>query len=196
VPRPSWNIGAGVFASGSQLFGASGESVPTYAAALERRLGSRTWLALNARFSYTGRDLIPPSSNTDPSPAPLRVNTSNGAALLGLRHVFAQGLVDVSGHAALFGRFQRVAGDQLRAIGAIGQAGLGDGNSFGVLVGMAAERELIEALGLRLSLDVGTFNVWSEDSTRLVDGVEQHTTLGSTRVALALAPALQLHFYF
>jgi hypothetical protein len=172
-------------------------SVPAYSAALERRLGARTWIALNARFSHDARDSLPFPTNTDPNPTTLRITTTSAAALLGLRYIFVHGLVDVSGYSGLFANVRAINGEDLRASGAVGQTGGGGRRDVGLFVGMAVERELIEALALRLSLDLAAGSISAVDSSRLDEaGVEHHQWLMTERAAFSIDPGLQLHFYF
>jgi hypothetical protein len=172
------------------------QSVPTYNATLERRLGGRAWLALNARFSYVTREAPLSPSTEDPNPAgTYRVSTSSAGVLLGVRYVFAHGLVDVSGSAAAFLNYQHVEGN--KGDGVLAPLGSGSKRELGMLLGMAVERELIEALALRLSLDLASAGVGFQDSPRIDDvGVKQPRTLVTGRLAFALEPGLHLHFYF
>jgi hypothetical protein len=191
---PWWNIGAGIyFASGFD----PGITVPSYEGGFERRLGDRTWLGFNARFARETRDLLPYATQAEPNPAPIRIHTTSGAVLLGLRHVFAHGVVDVSVFAAAFGRFRHVNGDLLKASGASGLAGAGNGSGFGLLAGLAVERELLDALSLRLSLDLASVSIESDEATRRQnDGTEQKTSLPTTQASVGITPSLQLRFYF
>jgi hypothetical protein len=193
-PVPSWNVGAGIFSRGSLMMPVE-QSVATYNATLEHRLGRRAWLALNARFSYVTREAPVYATTTDANPAgTYRVSTSSAGVLLGARYVFAQGLVDVSGSAVAFLNYQHVKGAE--AGGAL--AGFpGSRRELGLLLGMTVERELIEALALRLSLDLASAGVGFQDSLRIDDvGVEQTRILVTGRLALAIEPGLNLHFYF
>lgn len=193
-PVPSWNVGAGIFSSGG-LIGLSGDGSPTYDAGLERRLGRRAWLALNARVGYFTREASVYPTTADPNPSgTYRARTSWASALLGARYVFAHGLVDVSGSAAAFLNYQRVKGEESGT-----PAGLGpvSKRELGLLLGMAVERELIEALTLRLSLDLASAGVGFQDSPWIDDvGVKQPRILVTGRLAFAIEPGLHLHFYF
>lgn len=190
---PSWNVGAGIF-SNSGLGALSGLGVG-YAAGLERRLGRRAWLALNARGAYVSREAPVSPTNADPNPAgTYRVRTSSASALLGVRYVFAHGLVDVSGSAAAYLDYQHIENDE--PSGSL-QLESGSKRELGLLLGMAVERELIEALALRLSLDLASASAAFYDSPRIDDvGVKQPRTLVTGRLGFAVEPGLHLHFYF
>lgn len=197
-PLRNWNLGAGLFASGEGLAGAFSQTAPTYQTALERRLGDHTWLALDARFSYQTfeRPNVATSDNPNPS-ATSRFEMSNATLLLGARQVFVDGVVDVSGYAAVLAGYHDISGDALEALGALSLLGGGDGYDLGLLAGIAVERELLDALALRLSMDLASARLSSDEAQyRGLAGDTQTTELGSARAALVLRPGLQLHFYF
>jgi hypothetical protein len=163
-------------------------------------VGARTWLALNALGSYESRDTpLSLSSNAVGGRTQIAVNTGAFALLLGLRHVFAQGIVDFSMFAAAFGSYQSVGGGPLRSGESVsGLPAPGDTTrSLGVLAGLAVERELIDGLALRLSVDTLSASI-SNDESVFVDsiGFEKRTDFGTRRAGLSLRPGLQLYFYF
>jgi hypothetical protein len=192
---PSWNVGAGIFSSSSGLGALSGFGFVGYGAGLERRLGPRAWLALNTRLGYLSREAPVYPTNADLNPAgTYRQRTSSAGALLGVRYVFAHGLVDVSGSGAAYLDYQHTENDERS--GSL-QLESGSKRELGLLLGMAVERELIEALALRLSLDVGSASVAFQDSPWVDEvGVKQPRTLVTGRLGLAIEPGLHLHFYF
>jgi hypothetical protein len=195
-PVRNWNLGAGLFVPAEGLAGAFSQTSPTYQTALERRVGERTWLALDARLSYETLERPALTANVTFSDT-TRIEMSNAALLLGVRQVFVEGVVDVSGYAAVLAGYHVVSGDELGTSGALASIGGGDGYDLGLLAGIAVERELIDALALRLLVDLASARL-SSDQAQQLDGAgdTQATDLGSARAALALRPGLQLHFYF
>ena len=188
-----YNLGAGLL-FGDSILGVSGLNAPTYHAALELRLGRRAWLALNGRFTYESRESAPLGADTLVA---TRVNTTTTAGLLGIRYIFVQHLVDVAFFTGAFAAYQHVSGSQLQASGATGLFSNAPDRYIGLLAGLAVERELIDALALRLSLDLGGGYLGRSRAVQLdANGVEQHLDLNSARVELSLRPGLQLHFYF
>ncbi|HEX2871114.1 MAG TPA: hypothetical protein VHP33_07660 [Polyangiaceae bacterium] len=171
---------------------------PSYQTALERRVGDHTWLALDARFSYDTFERPATGTSADPNPSGnVRLEVSSAALLLGARQVFVNGVVDVSGYAALLAGYHDVKGDVLGALGALSLLGGGDGYDLGLLAGISVERELLDALALRLCMDLASARLSSDEAQyRDAAGDIQTTDLGSARAALVLRPGLQLHFYF
>lgn len=196
APR-NWNIGAGIAASGEGFNTFFTRGLPGYRAALERRVGNRTWLAINAQVGYDSVESLEASTSANPNPTEtVTVNQTNTSVLLGARHVFVEGVVDVSGYSAVLAGYHTVSGDTLAASGAFALLG-GDGYDLGLLLGVAVERELIDALALRLAVDLASAKLSSEEaSNRGSAGETQKTPLGRARAALNVLPSLQLHFYF
>ena len=204
-PLPNWNVGAGIFAGGDSLFGFSALSgvsaltAPTYGAAFERRVGPRTWLALNAMGSYDSRDVPITPADEPPVRSAAAVHSLSGSFLLGLRHEIVQSLVNVSVFAAGVISAQRVRPDTLRS--SESYQGLqytpSNARSVGFVGGMTVERQLIEALALRLSLDLASLS-FSRTTTETIDGlgVGTPTSFSARRFGVAVRPGLQLHFYF
>lgn len=195
APR-DWSVGAGIMATGDGFNTYFSRGMPLYHAALERRIGEHTWLALNARAGYdTNQRLALTLSSSDKDTATIDMATAS--ILLGARQVFVEGLVEVSGYAAIMAGYHDVMGDELAATGATAILGGGDGYDLGLLLGVAVERELIDALALRLALDLVSARISTEQaSTRDDAGKTQTTPLTSGRAALNVQPALQLYFYF
>jgi hypothetical protein len=159
-------------------------------------LGERSWLALNARVSYDSLE-TPLRTGGDFTGETAYLKTTNVAALLGVRHAFVQGVVEVSGYAAVSAGYRDTNQQELADRGATSLLGIGDGYDLGLLFGTAIERELIDALALRLSLDLASATISSSESTRVDDaGTTRNTRLGAGHLGLTIRPALQLHFYF
>ncbi len=204
-PLPNWNAGAGIFAGGDSLFGFSGFSglaalsAPTYGAAFERRVGPRTWLALNAMGSYDSRDVPVTPADEPPIRGAAAVHSLSGSLLLGLRHEIVQSLVTVSVFAAGVISAQRIRPDTLRSSESYQglQYSPSNARSVGFVGGMTVERQLIEALALRLSLDLASLS-FSRTTTETIDGlgVGTPTSFSARRFGVAVRPGLQLHFYF
>jgi hypothetical protein len=204
-PLPNWNVGAGIFAGGDSVFGLSGLSglaalsTPAYGAAVERRVGPRTWLALNAMGSYENRDLAITPAEVPPIRSSAAVHSLSGSFLLGLRHEIVQSLVNVSIFAAGAISAQRVRPDTLRSSEKYQTYGYTPSNARGVgfIAGMTVERQLVEALALRLSLDIASLS-FTRTTTETIDGLGVGTpvSLSARRFGISIRPGLQLHFYF
>jgi hypothetical protein len=195
APR-DWNVGAGIMATGDGFNMFFSRGMPLYHAALERRVGEHTWFAFNARAGYdTDQRLASTLSISDEDTATIDMATAS--ILLGARQVFVEGLVEVSGYAAIMAGYHDVMGDELAATGATAILGGGDGYDLGLLLGVAVERELIDALALRLALDLVSARISTEEASKRDETGKTHTTpLTSGRAALNVQPSLQLHFYF
>lgn len=195
-PSPNWNLGAGIGLSVDSL-GLTSATVPTYEAALERRLGRRTWLALHARASYEGREVPGDWQPEQTERVTRRSSTTSLAALLGLRYVFVKGVVDVSVFAGVFAAYQHVGGVHGGEGGLAGLSAPIDSRALGVLAGLAVERELVDGLGLRLSLDSAAASLSHEEWLTIDNAGDERTfSLSSQRLGLSMRPSLQLHFYF
>jgi hypothetical protein len=194
-----WSLGAGIgIGFTGDAFAALGPApVPTYEAALERRLGQRTWLALNARMSYDSRD-VPGDFQADDTERPMhRTATTSLGGLLGLRYVFVEGVVDVSAFAGAFAAYHHVDGIHGGDGGLAGLSAAINSRVVGLLAGVAVERELVDALGLRLALDLATAS-FSRDQWLTINtaGEEGTSSAFSQRLGVSMRPSLQLHFYF
>jgi hypothetical protein len=113
---------------------------------------------------------------------------------LGLRYVFVQSVVEVSGELAAFGRYKTVNSLQIAGVAGSGNV---RARSLGLVAGLSAERELIQGLALRLTMRLARASVES-DTTRGQDslGVSLDTDTTSSNVALIAEPSLALYFYF
>ncbi len=189
-------VGYGGYASLAGLAG--GEMLtPEYRTTIERRLGARTWLGLNASFVYTS-DEEPVSSSDPDAREKLTLKTTSLGVLLGARQVVARSVVDFSLFGGVFLLHRSTAGDLRAGESVSAYQEPGDSSSaLGALLGFALERELIDDLALRLSIEVASVRL---SRTKYVahedDGSERTVKLDWRQFNLALAPALQLHFYF
>ncbi len=199
-PLRGWNVGAGLGYGGSLAYAgalAGVESSPEYRSSLERRLWSRTWLAFNLQFSYDAYEEPISSDSPDAREKLNRRYTSQGA-LLGLRQVVAKSVVELSLFAGVFAAHASYSGDDLRP----GESGYfsnlpgSNRSSLGALFGLAVERELIDDLALRLSLDVASARVSRWKQVQQNGDERTSVKLDERRVDVALGPALQIHFYF
>jgi hypothetical protein len=181
---------------GNNAFGDASPTGPlSYGASLERRLGGRTWLALNARLSYQSDESTGLASSSPTTT--YRLDTTSTAVLLGLRYVFARGVVDASFFGAAFAGYRHTSGDRLHASGSTGIFSILPDRYVGVLAGVAVERELIEALALRLSLNLATAQYGWREALKLDENDnEQRIPLSSGSVGFTIVPGIELHFYF
>lgn len=163
----------------------------------EVALAGSTWLMLNAAASHSKFDspvinLVDPAKDRTQR---LTQNTVIGTA--GVRQILVGGLVDFS----VFGGIQ--AGNSWVNGDALGPAELSAGVeagssalSVGALAGVAAERELVESLALRIGVDVVSARWTRTTSAQMTDDGVKETHLRETRVALELDPSLELRLYF
>jgi hypothetical protein len=130
----------------------------------------------------------------------LELTTTYIALLVGVRQVVAKGVVDVSVAATVGGGRTGIAGDRRRANETLSYYGLDAGDhtvALGVGFGISVERELIPALTLRLATDLlGASFTRMRDVSVDSDGVATADDHDAFAAEVALAPALELHFYF
>lgn len=70
---------------------------------------------------------------------------------------------------------------------------------IGLLTGLAVERELIEALALRLIVDLASASIVRSQTVEPAvyeSDVTVERDLATKQVSLLVRPGLQLHFYF
>jgi hypothetical protein len=167
-------------------------------ASLERRLGSTTWLLLNGSFSHGSSD-VPVANSDDPAAQrTLTVTANSAAALLGVRQILATGLVSVSVHAGIEVAGAWIGG-QLTEPPEYIQSGLRPGiksTLLGVTAGFAFERELVEALALRIAVDLASAARLSNKSADFRDGVRRETVERHSGFGVGVAPSLELRLYF
>jgi hypothetical protein len=197
---PGWNVGGGL--RGAEGYGvqASDAIAPMYSAVIERRLGRTTWLALSGAAGYSATD-VPVSDSTDDPNArdQIEVRTASVAVLLGARQVLVKGVVDLSLTFGAFIAHESIGGDALRpteSTGLFWRPGT-TSRTVGLLAGIALERELVEALSLRLSLDVASAT-WSKFTYLDFDELDrrQERKEDEKQIRLSLRPGLAVHFYF
>jgi hypothetical protein len=195
-PASSWNVGAGVSSSGDSM--AQVVLVPGYRAALERRLGQRSWLALNALGGYERRDTpLQLSENARGGRTQVQTYDADIAVFFGLRYAFVQGVVEVSLLTGVFGSYEKMGRQKLRSGETAFGTLPGSIRKIGIVGGLAVERELVEALGLRLSLDMVSASISSVENVSTDDiGFEKTTDSSAHGIGLAIRPSLALHFYF
>jgi hypothetical protein len=208
APELDWTVGAGLISRGGAIDLGDLVSGPAYAAALERRLGGETWVWLNVHGAYERRDVPVRSlvgSSTDPNqPIPreqISLATSTATLQLGMRQGFIEGIVDASFYLGAFVGYTSVTGDELRSTeSTLSFVAAGSKQRvIGLLAGMAVERELVEALALRLVMDLASASIVRAQTVEPAgyDGdVAVKRDLATKQVSLQVRPGLQLHFYF
>ncbi len=115
-----------------------------------------------------------------------------------MRHEIAHGLVDVSIFAAGVISAQRIRQDSLRSSESFVSYQYLPSNTrtVGLVAGLTVERELVEALALRLSLDMASVS-FSRATIETMNGIGgSPASLSSRRFGIAIRPGLKLHFYF
>jgi hypothetical protein len=209
---PDWSLGAGVGLGVSALGGLSGvqalQSPPTPALRLsfEHRVGDSTWLILNAvaLTSASNEPIESINGNSGglgafgtPTRTTLAVRDSRVSALLGVRQVMVHAVVDLSLYGAVFASYESFSGDDLRSGEVVQQTPGSNADTFGIVGGLAVERELIPNLAVRLTADLVQANT-TKTNVASSDGLGNVTTtkfVGNT-VGLILSPSLDLQFYF
>ena len=191
-------MGAGLaITAGAGLGGLVG--APLYSAVLERRIGAQTWLAFDVGLAYDSREqqLSPVFGGDALERETIRVYSSNTSLLLGLRHAFVQKLVEVSLIGSLGVSRRSMWRDGLREGETIASLESIPNKQYqvGVLGSLTLERELIEALALRLALDVASLSFASSES-KSDDALAGPHSRQSWQAAVLLQAGLQLHFYF
>lgn len=191
APAAFSDIPAGVFATPSALVRA-----PSYALSVERRLGATTWLFVGTTILYRGEDAIARAS--DDTERTVRRTFTTLGGLLGIRQIVVSHVVDLSIWGALSAARLAIGGDRLNADETIsGSVRPGsDAVAVGFSAGLALERELLEALSVRLTAQVGSVNNVSESNLVIDNGQEEAEEASRLSLELYLRPGLALHFYF
>jgi hypothetical protein len=199
--RYGWNLGAGVGLGSYGILGSieGGGTVPTFQMSIERRVGPKTWLVLNALFQNSVTD-VELESNFDPTLRRTVERSSNAiGGLIGLRHAIVSGIAEVSlfgtvgatywwiggprpGEDESYGSYPTLPGTKSKAFEAVG--------------GLTVERELIEALTLRLSTGVAALRVGDESEVVAAGEGVRRRNRSFASLRLELAPVLELRFYF
>ena len=208
VPEPPpaprhWNLGAGLgFAptAGGILFGdylLSSQTLP-FRVSLEKSLGKTTWLMLNGAFSHVA-DEAPVTNLIDPD-APRRKVERRYSLIVGtfgVRQIVVSGLVDISVFGGLEAGNAWIDGEATTEDEVA--IGTDPGSStvlFGILAGIAVERELVESLSLRIAVDVGSMT-WLWATTRRIEGDRtEKLDVHRSSFELLMVPALELRLYF
>lgn len=195
-----WALGGGVGASDFSTGSFWSQAQPLYRGMLERRIGARSWLTLNTLFSYYSHE-SPVIATNGMAPSRERAHVSSTAftLLLGVRYAFVQGPVEVSASLAGYGAMQHGGGDDLQGGESVEGVLIarGDTSAIGAVAGLSVERELIDALGLRLSMDVGSIGYSRGDTWQLdQSGNRLHERTNGVTASVNLRPSLILSFYF
>ena len=204
APR-AWNLGAGLAfdpdlgfdapaAEGAYLLSAAPLPIRL---SVEKSLGATTWLMLNGAFSHSTEDV--PVTNLVELGESRTISLSENAlvATVGVRQIVASGLVDFS----LFGGLEVgnawVDGEGITAEEfAPGPQAGSSTLLFGILAGIAVERELVESLSLRVPINVAAVTwMWATTARVTEDGIEE-TDLERSAFSLVMSPAIELRLYF
>lgn len=202
-PPYDWNVGAGIFFGDETASPSSLIVAPRYAAILERRLGGQTWIGLNVMGGYQKREVPVQALSPDAEPnrrLELDVTTTSAGVILGIRQTFVEGIVNASVFLGAFAGYEAIDGDELgpeESVSLFEEPG-SKKRVIGLLGGLAVERRLVEALSLRLSLDLARASVVRTQSVErdYADGERLDRDLTARELTLSVRPALQLHFYF
>jgi hypothetical protein len=165
---------------------------------LEKSLGKTTWLMLNGAFSHLA-DEAPVTNLIDPSAPRRKVERSYSLVVgtLGVRQIVVSGLVDVSVFGGLEAGNAWIDGEATTEDEVA--IGTDPGSStvlFGILAGIAVERELIESLSLRIAVDVASMT-WLWATTQRIEGDRtEKLDVQRSSFELLMVPALELRLYF
>jgi hypothetical protein len=186
----AWSLGAGV----GVAYDGYNALTPNYHTALERRLSDNNWLLLNLSATHDTVEMPATASSTGTTASG---SNTTLAALLGARHVFVHGVVDVSLFGAVLGQYRNLE----YGVALIPQqAGLGPDAklySLGFQGGLSVERELAEALAVRLSVRLASLSIDHGTGHRTdAQGVTHSSNIDGSSFDLYALPALALYFYF
>jgi hypothetical protein len=119
------------------------------------------------------------------------------SVIVGLWHGFDSGIAQVSLFATGSASYEWIGGDTLAEDESIwGPQSGSTATTYKLLAGIGVERELIEALALRLSTAIAGVT-WSEaEHVEMTADGEKRTTLASAAFRVRLRPALDVRFYF
>lgn len=152
---------------------------------------------LNGAFAHTSED-VPVLDLVDPNQMRTIALTENSfVATLAVRQVLVRGIVDLSvfggpevGNAWVDG--EGIEPDEFAP-------GVQAGSStflFGILAGIAVERELVPQLSLRIPVNVMSVTwLWATTARVTDDGIEK-TKLQRSGFELVMDPAIELRLYF
>jgi hypothetical protein len=109
----------------------------------------------------------------------------------------AHGIVDVSLHVAAGVAHAAISGEAPRPNEYVSVVPGARATTFALLAGFSVERELIDALALRLTMDVANASFSKVDTlTYASDGTRTGGSQSSRNLGLSLSPAVLLQFYF
>jgi hypothetical protein len=204
APAPrNWNLGAGIgfgVSNAGPLFGdylLSTRPLP-FRLSLEKSLGETTWLMMNGAFTHVA-DEIPVTNLIDPTAERRKVERSYNVVVgtLGIRQIVVSGLVDFSVFGGLEAGNAWINGEATTEEEVA--IGTDPGSStvlFGILAGIAVERELIESLSLRIAVDVASMT-WLWATTKRIEGDSaEELDIRRSGFELLMVPALELRLYF
>lgn len=208
-PKPRaprrWNLGAGLGFDPDLGFGApaaegayllSAEPLPLRLS-VEKSLGESTWLMLNGAFSHSTED-VPVTNLVELGESRTISLTENAVvATAGVRQILGAGLVDFSVFGGLEVGNAWVDGEGITAEEfAPGPQAGSSTFLFGILAGIAVERELVESLSLRVPINVAAVTwMWATTARVTEDGIEE-TDLERSAFSLVMSPAIELRLYF
>jgi hypothetical protein len=197
-----WNLGAGVGFGGNE--GALGGAVvyapivagvPSFRLGLERRIVGGLWLMLNGSFYFTTGE-APPADQSAPEGETVKKTLLATGGVVGIRQAMTSGIVETSVTLGFRLGYQTLGGDTDQADTALVSAAPGSyAITYGFVGGLAVERELIEALALRLSANVVSLTWMDAKAVSRFDGVPPER-VKSTTFAVDLIPAIDVRFYF
>jgi hypothetical protein len=196
-----WNLGAGVgFGSDGGLrpggiYAQIAVGTPSFRLALERRISGGLWLMLNGAFYYTSGE-GPPYDEASSGPENVRRTLLSTGGVVGVRQAMTSGIVETSVTLGFGLGYTRIDGDPDEPQNFAGSVGPGSSAiTYGFVGGLAVERELIEALALRLSASVISLS-WDRATIVHETEGEPQDHVKSVTFAVDLIPAIDLRFYF
>jgi hypothetical protein len=192
--EPRWSVGAGLALStttvastpasslssgGASILAAAPAVQPVLGLFLELRLARSTWLVTQAQASY----LTGSSSGRDSEQGVLAVNA-------GVRQVFNPGgRIEVSGFVVAGVAYGTTSATGV-TLGEVNSKTSASVTSEGLSAGLALERELVDALYLRLSSGIvaaSYYELSSSASTRKTDGLS---------LGLRFTPGIEVRYQF
>jgi hypothetical protein len=177
-------------------------SAPSYRASIERRVARRTWLVLNAEYVNSVTEFPLTTLGFSPIHRTIKMSFNSIGALAGLRHAIVSGIVEVSFFATLGFRHEWIGGqrptwgESFDGSSGVPMLAGSKSNIFEALAGIAVERELMEALTLRLSTGVAGFAFSKSSVVSNTADETERTERSSSGLRLELSPAIELRFYF
>jgi hypothetical protein len=204
APR-AWNLGAGFgfdplpgldepAAEGAYLLSAA--PLPLRLS-LEKSLGATTWLMLNGAFSHSTEDVFVTNLVELGESRTISLSENAFVATVGVRQIVVSGLVDFSVFGGLEVGNAWVDGESITAEEfAPGPQAGSSTLIFGILAGIAVERELVESLSLRVPIHVASVTWMSATTARVTESGIEETDLERSAFSLVMSPAIELRLYF